>query len=73
MVHLSLLPFALSFGETKNPASTREAGLGENFFSLRQFLLARITIGGQSIAGLRYQKSLAEFTATDGAIMTGRA
>ena len=27
-VHLSLLPFTISFRETKNPASNREAGLG---------------------------------------------
>ena len=72
-VHLSLLPFTISFRETKNPASSREAGLGENFFSLRQYLLARVTIGDQPITGLGDQPALAEFTAEGGAIMTCRA
>ena len=70
VVHLSLLPFTVSFRETKNPASNREAGLGENFFSLRRCLLARIRIGNQPITGLGYQSALAEFTAEGGAIMT---
>jgi hypothetical protein len=60
-------------GKQKTLLPIGKQGWGENFFSLRQFLLARFPIRGQPIAGVTNQTALAEFTAKDGAIMTNRA